>query len=70
MTTETQLPSVIDYPEFVLELATIYAFYQQVPPVYHLFNPLCKACLDNRLPDSSHEDYCYNQIPFWSENCD
>lgn len=64
MLTETQIPLVIDYPEFASALATIYAFYQQVPPKQHWFNPTCKACLDGRLPDSSHEDYCYNQIPF------
>lgn len=64
MTTETQLPSVIDYPEFALALATIYAFYQQVPPEFHVFNPTCKACLNGLRPDNSHADYCYNQIPF------
>lgn len=54
----------IHYPEFVLTLTILEAFYRQVPPKFHLYNPLCKACQDGRLPDDSHADYCYNKIPF------
>lgn len=61
---DSSLPQEVDYPEFSIALSLLTAFYQQVPPKFHLFNPLCKACRDKVEPSMKHEDYCYNQIPF------